>query len=311
MFLPVGRLLAGLLALAVLAGCARPGPPPQPRYHLGEPYRAGLLWAYPREDFALDQTGVAALLPRRAGTTAPLTSNGERREDGIFAAHPTLQLPAIVTVTNLENGRMLRLRVNDRGPPQAGRIIAVAPRAATLLGAAGPFQARVVIDAAASRAAIEGLSGQAAALPIAAAPVGEVGREALAPPPGARGATTPQPRRPASAAIPAAPSAPLSGAFPAAARPPERLPEQVVQGFARPGQLWIEAGTYFRRDFAEREAGRLSLGRVEPLGVSGGPRGRQQQFRVRAGPFRSVAEADGALARGIQSGLTELRLVVE
>lgn len=303
----VGRRLAGVLApmallAVVLAGCGRGAPPPQPRYLLGEPYRAGPLWAYPREDFALDQAGIAAVLPRRSGA-ASLTANGERREDGMFAAHPTLQLPAIVTVTNLENGRSLRVRVNDRGPAQAGRIIAVAPRAAALLGAAGDFQARVAIDAAASRAAIEGLAGQGAALPIAAAPVGEVGREALAPPPGARGVAAAAPRvvRPAVAtAMPAA-----------SARPPERLPEQVVQGLARPGQLWIEAGTYFGRDFAQREAGRLSLGRVEPLGVAGGPRGRQQQFRVRAGPFRSLAEADAALARAIQSGLTELRLVVE
>jgi rare lipoprotein A len=297
------RVFAGLLALAVLASCARPAPPPQqPRYHLGEPYRAGPLWAYPREDFALDEMGVAALLPRRSGTNPPLTVNGERQEDGLFAAHPTLQLPAVVTVTNLENGRALRVRVNDRGPAEAGRIIAIAPRAAALLGAAGPFQARVVIDAAASRAAIEGLTGQGPALPITAAPVGEVGREALAPPPGARGLNP----APARVTRPAPTPAPAT-----TVRPPERLPEQVVQGPARPGQLWIEAGTYFRRDFAEREAGRISLGRVEPLGVSGGPRGRQQQFRVRAGPFRSVAEADAALARAIQSGLAELRLVVE
>ncbi len=303
--LALGRPLAGLLALAVLAGCGRAAPPPQPRYHLGEPYRAGPLWAYPREEFVLDQSGIAALLPRRTGTTVPLTANGERREDGMFAAHPTLQLPAIVIVTNLENGRFLRLRVNDRGPQQAGRIIAVAPRAAALLGATGPFQARVVIDAAASRAAIEGLAGQGAALPIASAPVGEVGREALAPPPGARGvgAAPPQAVRPAARTLAVAPAS--------VARPPERLPEQVAQGPARPGQLWIEAGTYFRRDFAQREAGRISLGRVEPLGVAGGPRGRQQQFRVRAGPFRNLAEADSALARAIQTGLTEVRLVVE
>lgn len=297
----MGRALAGFLALAVLAGCGRAPPPTEARYHLGEPWRQGPLWAYPREDFALDQTGIASLLPRRAGAT--LTANGERREDGMFAAHPTLQLPAIVTVTNLENGRALRLRVNDRGPAEPGRVIAVAPRAAALLGAAGPFQARVVIDAEASRAAIAGLAGQAEALPVAAAPVGEVGREALAPPPGARGLATaaPRPARPAVQTV----------AAQATARPPERLPEQVVQGAPRPGLLWIEAGTYFNRQLAAREAARLSGGRVEPLGVAGGPRGRQQQFRVRTGPYRSLAEADAAMARAIAVGLTELRLVVD
>jgi len=84
-----------------------------------------------------------------------------------------------------------------------------------------------------------------------------------------------------------------------------------VQGPARPGLLWIEAGTYFRRDFAAREAARLGQGRVEMLGAPG-PRGRSQpQFRVRGGPYRSLAEADAALGRAIGAGLTELRLVVE
>jgi len=294
------RLGLFLLALGVLTSCARtPEPRPAPRYHLGEPYQAGGLWAYPREDFALDAAGIAAILP--VAGTAGRTANGELREDGMFAAHRTLQLPAIVTVTNLENGRMARLRVNDRGPEQAGRILAVAPRAAMLLGATGPFQARVVVDAPSSRAAIEGLPGQGAALPIAAAPVGEVGRESLAPPPGAR----------ADALRPTAPRQAVPATVTIAARPPERLPQQVTQGHARPGLVWLEAGTYFRRDFAAREAARLPGGRVEALGVSGGPRGRQQQYRVRAGPFRTIAEADAALARGILGGLTELRLAVD
>lgn len=52
----------------------------------------------------------------------------------ISAAHKTLPLPAVVKVTNLGNGKSLKMRVNDRGPFIPGRIIDVTPRAAKRLG---------------------------------------------------------------------------------------------------------------------------------------------------------------------------------
>lgn len=279
------------LGFFVLAGCVQ-APTPQPRYFLGEPYRAGGLWSYPKEEFALDESGIAALMPAGTG----LTANGEARDgQAMVAAHRTLQLPAIVTVTNLDNGRTLRLRVHDRGPTTPGRIIAVSPRAAQLLGAGGPFRARVTLDGDASRAAIEGLAGQAAPLPIATAPVGRVERESLAPPEGARAGVQRAVTTPRALEVAAA-----------IAREPERLPEQVTQGAPSRGQIWLEAGRFFRRDLAQAQAARLG-GRAEPFG----PPGRQQQWRVRAGPYASIAEADAALARALALGQPDLRLAVE
>ena len=52
----------------------------------------------------------------------------------LSAAHKTLPLPCVVKVTNLENGKSLKLRVNDRGPFIPNRIIDVTPRAAKKLG---------------------------------------------------------------------------------------------------------------------------------------------------------------------------------
>lgn len=52
----------------------------------------------------------------------------------ISAAHKTLPIPCVVKVTNLETGKALTMRVNDRGPFIAGRIIDVTPRAAKKLG---------------------------------------------------------------------------------------------------------------------------------------------------------------------------------
>ena len=52
----------------------------------------------------------------------------------ISAAHKTLPLPCVVKVTNLSNGKSLKMRVNDRGPFIPQRIIDVTPRAAAKLG---------------------------------------------------------------------------------------------------------------------------------------------------------------------------------
>jgi len=63
------------------------------------------------------------------------TSLGEKvRRLDISAAHKTLPLPCVVKVTNLSNGKTLKMRVNDRGPFIPGRIIDVTPRAAGKLG---------------------------------------------------------------------------------------------------------------------------------------------------------------------------------
>ncbi len=63
-----------------------------------------------------------------------LTSNGEPYDMyGMTAAHTTLPLPSYVQVTNLNNGKSVVLRVNDRGPFKAGRIIDLSYTAAAKL----------------------------------------------------------------------------------------------------------------------------------------------------------------------------------
>ena len=52
----------------------------------------------------------------------------------LIGAHKTLPLPCMVKVTNLENGNSVKLRINDRGPFIAGRLLDVSPRAAKKLG---------------------------------------------------------------------------------------------------------------------------------------------------------------------------------
>ena len=63
------------------------------------------------------------------------TSLGEKvKPFALSAAHKTLPIPCRVKVSNLENGKSVKLRVNDRGPFIPGRIIDVTPRAAGKLG---------------------------------------------------------------------------------------------------------------------------------------------------------------------------------
>ncbi|MBL6457806.1 SPOR domain-containing protein [Belnapia sp. T6] len=269
---------------------------------LGQPYAMGGVWSYPREDFALDEAGIAAVLPR--GMAGRRTANGETYDpDRLLGAHRTLQLPAILSVWNLENGREIRIRVNDRGPAQPGRILGLSPRAAQLLGIgpAGAAQVRIRVETAQSRALAGSLpDAETPRLALATAPRAAVEREALPPLPGAREAA-------GRGAAPARPAA-VAVAEAAPELPPDPLPETVVTRYAARGRLVVEAGTFFRRDLAARQAARLAglAPRVEPFGG-----GRQPQYRVVMGPYPDLAAADRIVAGVLAAGLPEARLLVE
>lgn len=114
-------------------------------YKIGKPYVINGVVYRPREDFHLDETGVASWYG--PGFHGRSTANGERYDQyAMTAAHRTLQMPALVKVTNLENGRTAVLRVNDRGPFKKGRIIDVSKAAADKLGFIGNGTARVRVQ---------------------------------------------------------------------------------------------------------------------------------------------------------------------
>ena len=96
------------------------------------PTRPDGIWYYPRESFEARETGLAMVYP--AGH-ADFTTDGELFDQGAMAAaHQILQLPAIAQLTNLENGRQVVVRINDRGPATPHRLIEITRRTATLLG---------------------------------------------------------------------------------------------------------------------------------------------------------------------------------
>lgn len=293
--------LASALLLGTLLGCAPRQQAAQPRMQIGEPYQMGGVWSYPREDFGLIQTGLAAVATdTRAGRR---TANGETHDPlALTAAHRTLQLPAILRVTNLETGLEIEVRVNDRGPANPGRVVELSRRAAELIGLrpGGAAQVRIEVNGEASRALAAGLpSPETPQIEVAAAPVAAVQREDLAPPPGTGQASRVREAR-------ALPSVPLATSQPStAAAPPTRLPERVTRVGARPGLLFVETATFSRRDLAERQAALIG-GQVDAIG----PRNRQS-FRVRIGPIAGVAEADRALERTLRAGVSEARILVD
>lgn len=102
------------------------------RFKVGNSYRIKGQRYTPRETYSFTQTGVASWYgPNFHGKK---TANGEIFDKyELTAAHKTLQMPSIIRVTNLENGRSIIARVNDRGPFSKKRILDLSERAAEVL----------------------------------------------------------------------------------------------------------------------------------------------------------------------------------
>ncbi len=291
--------LPAVAALLLLAGCAHrvaPGVVATPRYVVGAAYERAGVWHYPRESFQAEATGLAERLPDRVG----LTADGEAFDPtAMAAAHATLQLPAIIGVTNLETGRQVRLRLNDRGPDHAGRVLGLTRRAADLLGvpASAPAQIRFEVESGPSQALRDQLQGGAKG--VVAAPRGVVTAESLP--------------APAGAASRASRVASLSSAAPVAteadAALPDRLPETVRQVAPEPGQLWIRAGQFSQARYANLLKSKLSA--LPVLVRRGSAQASAAGFVVMAGPFASVATADAALDQARAAGVTDAVIVVE
>lgn len=315
------RLAALVLTTALVSGCAElnlfghyaktataPAEPPPvtataaPTYKVGKPYQVGGVWYYPREDYDYDETGIASWYgPDFHGK---LTANGEVfDQNAVTAAHKTLPMPSIVRVTNLENGRQLTLRVNDRGPFVHGRIIDLSRRSAQLLGIEGKGTAKVRVQILADESRV--LAGKvrpdgAASEPqVAAAPRESVTAETL-PPPGSREAARPVPA-----------SAGQGSVRPSLADAVERelANPEVKQVAVKPGQLYIQAGSFSRHDNALRLSAKLSsVGRAQ---ISQATVKGQTIYRVRLGPLANVEEADRLLDSVLATGNQDARVVVD
>ncbi len=111
-------------------------------YKVGRPYRVGGRWYHPREDPNYNRVGIASWY----GTAfhGRRTSNGEiYNMYALTAGHPTLPMPSYAWVTNLQNGRTVLVRINDRGPYAKDRLIDLSYQTAHELGYSNHGLARV------------------------------------------------------------------------------------------------------------------------------------------------------------------------
>lgn len=280
-------------------------------YKVGRPYQIDGTTYVPAIDYKYVETGIASWYgPKFHGNS---TANGERFDmNSISAAHRTLPLPSMVRVTNLENGRALNVRVNDRGPFSRGRIIDLSRRAAQLLGyeMQGTAKVRVEIMARESIALAHGMDAiQVASAADAppkpeAAPRMAVTSQELAPPPGTR--ATPAPTYRHRVAPVTQPTPPVSRAT----APLEEVDGQVKRvPVAGSTQMFVQAGAFSQ--FVNAHRLEALLKGVAPVYVTQADSGAGRIFRVRLGPARSVAEADALLARVFARGVSEAHIVVD
>ncbi|MGQ9370302.1 septal ring lytic transglycosylase RlpA family protein [Azospirillum sp. A39] len=305
--LTAAGVLLGVLALAACAQGPSGGAGGLPGggiYKVGKPYQVKGVWYYPAEDWDYDETGLASWYG--PGFHTESTANGEVYDEmELTAAHKTLPMPSLVRVTNLDNGRSVVVRVNDRGPFVHGRIIDMSRRGAQLLGFEGRGTAKVRVQVLADESrAIAIAARNNTPAPILAESDGPAPRAAprarvdvataQAPPPAPAERPVPQPTT--------VPGATVAGRF---------LPAPVVVDLpvSRRDGVYVQAGAFTVADNAARLRTRLSG--LAPAGVSQAVVNGQRFYRVRIGPIADVGEADALLERVIASGLTDAKIVVD
>ena len=276
-------------------------------YKIGNPYEIGGTWYRPAVDYDYDETGIASWYgPNFHGKK---TANGEKYDmNALTAAHRTLPLPSIVRVTNLENGRSIIVRVNDRGPFAKGRIIDLSRKAADSLDmiSKGTARVRVRILPRESRVLAARLQGQTLAsgdtTRVQAAPRTSVVAENL-------GGSVPR-ATPVSTPKPA--SRKVSGAPVAGQRLPgvnQPLPETVTRTRPVETDIFIQAASFTVYDYAHRA--RAKLAGYGSTAITHALVNGRDYFRVRVGPVESVDQADQLLAYVVNSGFPDARIVVD
>jgi rare lipoprotein A len=291
-------LVVAVLAGLTLSGCSSsksakmdpfagqgspryPGNGPLPRgggkYHIGQPYQVAGRWFTPKEQSNYNKVGLASWYGPQFHRRR--TSNGEWFDmNYLTAAHATLPLPSYAKVTNLENGREVIVRINDRGPFVGDRIIDMSRKAAGILGFQEQGKARVRVQY------------------LGPAPLNDRGQQLMA--------MNEQLRRGGETPVMTATLAP----------PPTILavasdePVSNNSTYADKDGYFVQVGSFSDPSNAERTRMELAgAGPVEVTPVSGI---NGQLYRVRIGPLTSASRAERALEQAVSAGHLDARLVV-
>ncbi len=143
--------------VAAVESAAEPPRHQVKRFRVGKPYRQSGRLFKPKADWTYNEVGVASWYGGKFHGRK--TANGEIFDKNLLtAAHKTLPLPVIAKVTNLSNGRSVKVRINDRGPFTRGRLIDLSQAAAQKLGFIrnGTAKVRVEVLPGESRALVKG-----------------------------------------------------------------------------------------------------------------------------------------------------------
>ena len=216
------------------------------------------------------------------------TSSGEPYDlYGITAAHKTLPLPTYVQVTNLQNGRTLIVRVNDRGPFHDNRVIDLSYAAASKLGVLATGTGLVEVRAIDPRDAgrpVSVIAGTRAQIPVI---------EAM----------------PSSVEVNPAPvTRPAQSGF------VDSVPVEVARAHlanSRNPGLYLQLGAFLSRANAERLRTRLMNDAPTGIEIVEGSQNQNTIYRVRLGPMKDVAEADALTQTIAHLGLGTPLVVID
>ncbi|MDB5800707.1 MAG: lipoprotein [Rhodocyclales bacterium] len=270
---------------------AQPRPEPLHRF-ANRPYVALGQNYVPRQALTpYKESGIASWYGRRFHGVR--TSSGERYDMyGMTAAHPTLPIPSYARVTNRENGKSVVVRINDRGPFHADRVIDLSYTAAWKLGYVSKGSTRVDVEAIVP----EGVTLLAKNVPPMVAPVSLTATPPLDPEvlqalPELQQAE-PQ-RTELQQKIPAAPSVASRAtehAEPSASDPPAGVYLQL-------GSFSTSLNAQGFRDYARQELASLKQQLFIITEREREGERERERFRLQLGPFTTTSAARDAAAR--------------
>ena len=266
----------------------RSGGPNKPYEALGRSYVPMV------EDRAFAERGLASWYGRKFHGRR--TANGEvYNMYAMTAAHPTLPLPSYAKVRNPANGREVVVRVNDRGPFHAGRIVDLSYTAALKLGVlrgVAPVElTRITFDDIRTGAWRKGGVVDSAPIDPAATEFAAVKPPVAAPPP----------------AVPVA--APITSVALREASPTSDTPAAAPSNVRPTSGFWVQIGAFKQREGADSFHRRVvaDLDWLAPLlAVFSDP----NVFRLQAGPYASRDEAQSVAAR-VRDALQLVPVVIE
>lgn len=287
----------------------------QGNFKIGKPYTVMGQTYYPKETYEFSETGIASWYG--PGFQGKRTASGERFDTNeLTAAHRTLQMPSLVRVTNLDNGRSVIVRVNDRGPFKRGRVMDVSEKAAELLGFKGIGTAKVKIDVLPQESmqiaemarrgeSTKGIElaanrGQMPGIVPAAVTTGDIEMASADPLQG--------PAIGGAGSVTAEALAPIQGHTSTDGRfmPDPVVTQMPVAGHAN---IYVQAGSFAMADNAQRMSQNLS--HIGAVNVYPGYVNGKQFYRVRIGPVANVADADRMLSQVISMGNSSAIIVVD